>query len=66
MCIRDRFPAHTTWIGFRRGGLLRKYQLDFIQLFAPHLTRRLVERAAGASAQADVVQLTAGIEVPLR
>ena len=62
----DLFPAHTTWIGFRRGGLLRKYQLDFIQLFAPHLTRRLVERAAGASTQADVVQLTAGIEVPLR
>src|SRR4249920_1386210 len=37
----DLFPAHTTWVGFRRGGLLRKYQLDFIQLFAPHLTRRL-------------------------
>ena len=62
----DLFPAHTTWIGFRRGGLLRKYQLDFIQLFAPHLTRRLIERAAGASTQADVEQLTAGIEVPLR
>jgi len=56
----DLFPAHTTWIGFRRGGLLRKYQLDFIQLFAPQLTRRLIERAAGASTQADVEQLTAG------
>jgi len=62
----DLFPAHTTWIGFRRGGLLRKYQLDFIQLFAPQLTRRLIERAAGASTQADVEQLTAGIELPLR
>jgi LysR family cys regulon transcriptional activator len=62
----DLFPAHTTWIGFRRGGLLRKYQLDFIQLFAPHLTRRLIERAAGASTQADVEQLTAGLELPLR
>ena len=62
----DLFPAHTTWIGFRRGGLLRKYQLDFIQLFAPHLTRRLIERAASASTQADVEQLTAGIELPLR
>jgi LysR family transcriptional regulator, cys regulon transcriptional activator len=60
------FPAHTTWIGFRRGGLLRKYQLDFIQLFAPHLTRRLIERAAGASTQADVDQVTAGLEIPLR
>ena len=62
----DLFPAHTTWIGFRRGGLLRKYQLDFIQLFAPHLTRRLIERAAGAANQEDVQQLTADIELPLR
>ncbi len=61
----DLFPAHTTWIGFRRGGLLRKYQLDFIQLFAPHLTRRVIERAAAAT-PADVEQLTAGLELPLR
>ena len=40
------FPAHVTWIGFRRGGLLRKYQLDFMQLFAPHLTRA-ADRAGG-------------------
>ena len=62
----DLFPAHTTWIGFRRGGLLRKYQLDFIQLFAPHLTRRLIERTANASTQADVDVMTTGLELPLR
>jgi LysR family cys regulon transcriptional activator len=45
---------------------LRKYQLDFIQLFAPHLTRRLIERAAGASTQADVQELTRALELPLR
>jgi LysR family cys regulon transcriptional activator len=60
------FPAHTTWIGFRRGGLLRKYQLDFMQLFAPHLTRRLIERAAGAATQADVETLTADVALPVR
>ena len=60
------FPAHVTWIGFRRGGLLRKYQLDFMQLFAPHLTRRVIERAAGAATQADVDGLVAGLELPLR
>ena len=60
------FPAHTTWIGFRRGGLLRKYQLDFIQLFAPHLNRRLIERAAAATTQAEVEQLVAGVELPLK
>ncbi len=60
------FPAHVTWIGFRRGGLLRKYQLDFMQLFAPHLTRRLIERAAGAATQADVDELVGGLELPVR
>lgn len=62
----DLFPAHTTWIGFRRGGLLRNYQLDFIQLLAPQLTRRLIERTANASTQADVDELTAGLDLPLR
>ncbi len=42
-------PAHTTWLGFRRGTLLRKYMYDFAQLIAPHLDRRLVERAHRAS-----------------
>jgi LysR family cys regulon transcriptional activator len=60
------FPTHTTWIGFRRGGLLRRYQLDFVQLFAPHLTRRVIERAAGAANQADVDELVKGIELPVR
>jgi LysR family cys regulon transcriptional activator len=62
----DLFPAHVTWIGFRRGGLLRKYQLDFMQLFAPHLTRRVIERAANAATQADVDALTKELELPLR
>jgi LysR family cys regulon transcriptional activator len=60
------FPAHTTWIGFRRGGLLRKYQLDFVQLFAPQLTRRVIERAAGAATQADVEALVKDLELPVR
>ena len=60
------FPAHVTWIGFRRGGLLRRYQIDFMQLFAPHLTRRVIERAAGATTQADVEALVEGLELPVR
>ena len=60
------FPVHTTWIGFRRGGLLRKYQLDFMQLFAPHLTRRVIERAASATTQADVDELVQGLELPMK
>jgi LysR family cys regulon transcriptional activator len=62
----DLFPAHVTWIGFRRGGLLRKYQLDFMQLFAPQLTRRLIERAAHAATQVEVDSITQDLELPLR
>ena len=62
----DLFPAHTTWIGFRRGGLLRRYQLDFMQLFAPHLTRRVIERAAGAGTQSEVDALVKDLALPQR
>lgn len=60
------FPAHTTWVGFRRDMLLRKYMYEFLQLFAPHLTRRLVDRAQGATTAADVDALFAEIALPLR
>lgn len=60
------FAAHTTWIGFRRGTLLRKYMYDFAQLLAPHLDRRLVERAHRASSAAEVSQMFEGIELPER
>jgi hypothetical protein len=37
-----------------------------MQLFAPHLTRRLIERAAGAGMQAEVDELVKNLELPLR
>jgi LysR family transcriptional regulator, cys regulon transcriptional activator len=60
------FPPHVTWIGFRRGGLLRKYQLDFMQLFAPNLSRRLIEDAARAESQQALEALLKDVELPLR
>ncbi len=42
---RHLFAASTTYIGFRRGSFLRAYMYDFIHMFAPHLTHKLVERA---------------------
>ena len=50
------FSAHTTWLGFRRGTLLRKYMLDFAQLLAPHLDRRLSERAHRSANSAEVAR----------
>ncbi len=60
------FAPHVTWIGFRRGVLLRKYMYDFIQLLAPHLDRRLVERAHRMSSSAEVAELLADVALPER
>ena len=60
------FAAHTTWIGFRRGTLLRKYMYDFAQLLAPHLVRRLVERAHRAASAQEVAAMFTDTELPLR
>jgi len=60
------FPVHTTWIGFARGGLLRRYMYDFMHLMAPHLTRKLVDRAATCGSQEEVNALFANIQLPVR
>jgi LysR family transcriptional regulator, cys regulon transcriptional activator len=60
------FAAHTTWIGFRRGTLLRKYMYDFAQLLAPHLDRRLVERAHRATSADEVNKMFEAIALPER
>lgn len=38
------FESKTTRLALRRGVLLRRYEYDFITLFAPHLDREVVER----------------------
>jgi LysR family transcriptional regulator, cys regulon transcriptional activator len=35
----------TTWIGFRRGSVLRVYMYDFIELLAPQLPKKWVKKA---------------------
>jgi LysR family cys regulon transcriptional activator len=39
------FRSNTTRVALKRGGLLRGYAYEFIELFAPALTRKLIERA---------------------
>lgn len=39
------FAPSTTKIGFRKGVFLRSYMYDFIERFAPHLTRPVIEQA---------------------
>ncbi len=45
---RHLFPTQTTRVAVKRGAFLRGYVLDFIETFAPTLTRELVGRALAA------------------
>ena len=58
--VSHLFAASTTKIGFRRGTLLRAYMFDFIELFAPHLKRDIVEAAAAARNQDELDRLFQG------
>lgn len=40
------FESSTTHIGFRQGMFIRSYMYDFISLFAPHLTRELIDEVS--------------------
>jgi len=58
------FPEHVTWLGARRGRLLRGYMYDFMQLFAPQLTRKLVDRALRASSAERAEAVFADVKLP--
>ncbi|HUL41223.1 MAG TPA: HTH-type transcriptional regulator CysB [Burkholderiales bacterium] len=47
------FESSTTRIGIRRGAYLRGYVYDFIELFAPHLTRKAVAAAMSENKGSD-------------
>ncbi len=60
------FAPSTTMIGCRRGSFLRGYMYDFIELFAPHLQRQLVDDAFAAESRSVADALFAEVELPVR
>ena len=58
------FPEHVTWLGMRRGRLLRGYMYDFMRLFAPHLTRKLVDQALRAASPERASALFESVRLP--
>jgi LysR family cys regulon transcriptional activator len=60
------FPRSTTWIGFRKDVVLRRYMLDFVQLFAPHITKDQLERTRHVRSQTDIDELFEDASLPLR
>lgn len=59
------FDSSVTSIGFRRGSFLRGFMYDFIQGFAPHLTREVVDKACTLSGREELDQFFAGFELPV-
>ncbi len=60
------FPRSTTWIGFRKDIVLRRYMLDFVQLFAPHIGKAQLEQLLQAKSQTELDELFANAKLPLR
>jgi len=60
------FPRSTTWIGFRKDIVLRRYMLDFVQLFAPHITSDQLEKTRHVRSQADIDELFKDAKLPIR
>lgn len=68
LCALDAsglFEPSTTKIGFRRATFLRGYSYDFIELFAPHLKRELVNTAVQLRTKAAVDPLFVDVELPV-
>jgi LysR family cys regulon transcriptional activator len=60
------FKPSTTKIGFRKGTFLRQYMYDFIERFAPHLTKDVVERAIMLKNADDIDAMFADLKLPMR
>ena len=58
------FEASTTKIGFRRGTYLRGYMYDFISMFAPHLSRDMIDAAASTADIQALDAMFSEMEIP--
>ena len=60
------FPRSTTWIGFRKDSILRRYMTEFVQLFAPHMSARKIDEVRQARTQSEIDALFDEVELPVR
>ena len=58
------FAPSITSIGCRRGTFLRGYMYRFIELFAPHLNREVVDRAFACTSRAELERCFAQQQLP--
>ncbi len=60
------FPRSTTWIGYRKDAVLRRYMIEFIHLFASHISSQQLDDIRRASSQDDIDELFETSELPVR
>ena len=63
--VSHLFTPSITRIGFRRGTFLRGFMYDFVEKFAPHLTREMVEEAYQCHTKQELEQLFADVVLPV-
>lgn len=61
---RHLFKSSVTSIGFRRGTYLRGFMYDFIERFAPHLNRDVVDEACAITSREKLEEFFATMELP--
>jgi len=60
------FPRSTTWIGYRKDAVMRRYMFDFIQLFAAHVTPQQMNDLQRVNSQDEIDRLFGDALLPLR
>ncbi|PCJ46571.1 MAG: HTH-type transcriptional regulator CysB [Moraxellaceae bacterium] len=58
------FEPSVTKIGFRKGTFLRGYMYDFIEKFAPHLNKTVVDEAVERHTRAELDELFTRVDLP--
>ncbi len=58
------FGSSTTKIGFRRGTFLRGFMFEFIEKFAPHLNKEVVNEAFNRHSKLELDELFSHVELP--
>ena len=58
------FAPSTTRLGFRRGSYLREFMYDFVELFAPHLNRDVLDTARAIRSASALDALFLDVELP--
>lgn len=58
------FEASVTRIGFRRGTFLRAYMYEFIRLFAPHLTKEVIDNSMQTKTKQELEDVFKNTDLP--